>query len=93
MLKYTYSIIICFHCQHYDHAKKNMTCGSITCARCAEVGHDTKSCEKTELCANSKGDYTAYSCSCPNKISEKEFRVVKINQNVSYLQILKLDYS
>ena len=31
----------CFQCQRYGHAKTSCR-GSVTCARCAEVGHEIK---------------------------------------------------
>ena len=39
--------------QHYGHSK--FFChGSVTCARCVEVGDD-KNCDKSELCVNLEG--------------------------------------
>ena len=63
---------------------------SITCARCAEVGHDNKTCEKSECCINCRGDHPAYSRVCPKWIFEKEIQAVKLTNNITYPEARKL---
>ncbi|GBM86427.1 hypothetical protein AVEN_43387-1, partial [Araneus ventricosus] len=39
----------CFNCQRFGHSK--LACrGTLTCARCAEVGHDSTDCTAQEKC-------------------------------------------
>lgn len=64
--------------------------GSVSCARCAEAGHDSKFCEKTERCANCKGDHAAYSRPSPTWLRKKELLTVKITQKLSYNEARKI---
>ena len=74
----------CFNCQHYDHAKISC-CGSLACACCAKVCHDSQNCQKPEHYINCKGDCPAYFCCYSKWIQEKEILTVKTNQNLSAL--------
>ena len=78
----------CFQCQCYGHSKTYCR-GSVNCACCAEVGHDSTNCVQPESCVNCKGDYPAFSRSCPRWILEKEIQVVKITNNISYIEARK----
>ena len=60
--------------------------GSVTCARCAKVGHDSSNCERTERCINCKGDYPAYLKYYPKWIFEKEIQAVKATKNIRYIE-------
>ena len=64
--------------------------GSITCARCAEVGHDNKTCENSECCINCRGDHPAYPRVCPKWIFEKEIQAVKLTNNITYPESRRL---
>lgn len=59
----------------------------VTCALCAKVGHDSKSCKKAECCANGKCDIHHISVIL---ICEKGILAVKITQNLSYPEVCKM---
>ena len=69
--------------------QKPSAASSVTCAHCAEVGHDNTNCDMSESCVNCKGDHLAFSRLCPKWIFEKEIQAVKTIKNISYLEAHK----
>ncbi|XP_055924575.1 uncharacterized protein LOC129956668 [Argiope bruennichi] len=69
----------CFQCQRFGHCR-----GSLTCARCAEKGHDSQECFAQEKCVNCKGDHPSFSRSCPSWQLEKEIITIKIKEDISH---------
>lgn len=65
----------------------------VTCARCAEYGHDSKPCEKAERRANCNGNHAVYCRFCPNWIREKEILAIKITKKLSSPKAPKLTES
>ncbi|GBN09357.1 hypothetical protein AVEN_156316-1 [Araneus ventricosus] len=58
--------------------------GTLTCARCAEVGHESTDCTRTEKCVNCKGEHTSFSRNCIAWKREKEIISTKIKKQISY---------
>lgn len=75
--------IRCLKCHHYS-LTKTACHRCVICARWAEVSHDDKNFENEELCANFKGDQSAFTKSCPRCLFEKEIRTIKITLNLSH---------
>ena len=85
LFRHTYQILYVVFSANVLVIGKNCL-GSVTCARCAEVGYNNTNCERTERCINCKGDHPAYSISCPKWILEKEIQAVKATKNISYIE-------
>ncbi|GBM18428.1 hypothetical protein AVEN_213768-1, partial [Araneus ventricosus] len=65
--------------------------GTLTCARCAEVGHESTDCTRTEKCVNWKGEHTSFSRNCFAWKQEKEIISTKIKKKqISYQKARKL---
>ncbi|GBL75160.1 hypothetical protein AVEN_194410-1 [Araneus ventricosus] len=64
--------------------------GTLTCARCAEVGHDSSQCTATEKCVNCKDAHTSFSRDCSAWKLEKEIITTKIKKRISYPEARKL---
>ena len=68
----------CFKCQTFGHGQN--TCRSrLTCARCAQVDHDSKTCQ-----------YYAFSRECPRWKVEKQVQQVKVEKHLSFYEARKL---
>lgn len=68
-----------------------MSCrGTVTCARCAEVGHDSENCNKAPRCVNCTGPHPSYARSCPSWQYEKEVQTIKTEKNLSYTEARKI---
>ncbi|GFU95562.1 hypothetical protein TNCV_3543071 [Trichonephila clavipes] len=59
-----------------------------TCARCAEVGHESTDCKAREKSVNCKRDHPSNSRSCPTGSTEKEITVLKIKPHTQKLSVL-----
>ncbi|GBO24601.1 hypothetical protein AVEN_96216-1 [Araneus ventricosus] len=75
----------CFNCQRFGHSKASSR-GTLTCARCAEAGHDSSGCIAQEKCTNCKGSHTSFSRLCPSWIFEKEVISEKVTKRVTYAE-------
>ncbi|XP_055928684.1 uncharacterized protein LOC129959816 [Argiope bruennichi] len=53
----------CFNCQRFGHSKSSCR-GTLTCARWAEVGHDSTNCTNAGKCVNCKDDHASFSRNC-----------------------------
>ncbi|XP_055951583.1 uncharacterized protein LOC129987650 [Argiope bruennichi] len=73
----------CFQCQRFGHSKINYRV-TLTCARCADKGHDSQQCSATEKCVNCGGDHPSYSRNCSRWKLEKEVTIIKIKENITY---------
>ncbi|GBN62161.1 hypothetical protein AVEN_61395-1 [Araneus ventricosus] len=70
-----------------EKLKNQASCrGTLTCARCAEAGHDSCGCIGPEKCSNCKGSHTSFSRSCPSWIFEKEVISEKVTKRVTYAE-------
>ncbi|XP_055938149.1 uncharacterized protein LOC129968319 [Argiope bruennichi] len=56
----------------------------VTCARCAEKGHDSQQCTAQEKCVNCGGDHPSYSRTCSRWKLEKEIITIKIKEDLTY---------
>ncbi|GBM97939.1 hypothetical protein AVEN_228364-1 [Araneus ventricosus] len=72
----------CFKCQRFGHSQTSC-CGTLTRARCAEVGHECTRCTAKEKCVNCKDDHTSFSRNCLAWKLEKEVVATKEKQSVS----------
>ncbi|GBN21781.1 hypothetical protein AVEN_26184-1 [Araneus ventricosus] len=75
----------CFKYQRFEHSKTSCR-GTLTCARCAEVGHDNSQCK----CVNCKDGHTSFSRNCSAWKLEKEIITTKIKRQISYPEARKL---
>ncbi|GBM65821.1 hypothetical protein AVEN_12881-1 [Araneus ventricosus] len=73
---YIPNLLRCFNCQLFGHSKLAYR-GTLTCARCAEVGHDSTDCTAKEKCINCKGNHTSFSRDCSAWKQEKEIITTK----------------
>ncbi|GBN10828.1 hypothetical protein AVEN_132547-1 [Araneus ventricosus] len=76
----------CFQCQRFGHSKSSCS-GTLTCARCAAVGHDSTTKDK---CINCKGDHTSFSRNCFAWKQEKEIVSTKIKNQISCAEARKI---
>ncbi|XP_055947135.1 uncharacterized protein LOC129980777 [Argiope bruennichi] len=75
--------LICFQWPRFGHSK--IACrGTLTCARCAEKGHDSQQCTSPENCVNCDGEHSSFSRSCPRWRLEKEIITLKTKEQISY---------
>ncbi|GBN11439.1 hypothetical protein AVEN_193274-1 [Araneus ventricosus] len=79
----------CFQRQRFGHSKTSCR-GTLTCARCAEVGHESTNCTRAEKCVHSKGEHTSFSRNCFAWKQEKEIISTKIKKQISYQEARKL---
>ncbi|GBM25892.1 hypothetical protein AVEN_2617-1 [Araneus ventricosus] len=86
---YIPNLLRCFQCQCSGHSKSSNR-GTLICARCAEVAHDSTTCTTKEKCANCKGDHTSFSRNCFAWEQEKEIISTKIKNQISYAEARKL---
>ncbi|GBN98795.1 hypothetical protein AVEN_87921-1 [Araneus ventricosus] len=64
--------------------------GTLTCARCAKVGHESTDCTRAEKCVNCKGEHTSFSRNCSAWKQEKEIISRKIKKQISSQEARKL---
>ncbi|GBM35028.1 hypothetical protein AVEN_240383-1 [Araneus ventricosus] len=79
----------CFKCQRFGHSKTSCR-GTLTCACCTEVGHESNDFTRTEKCVNCKGEHTSFSRNCFAWKQEKEIITTKIKKQISYQEARKL---
>ncbi|GBN88506.1 hypothetical protein AVEN_193971-1 [Araneus ventricosus] len=79
----------CFQWQRLGQAKASCR-GTLICARCSELGHDSTDCKRKEKCVNCKGEHSSFSRLCPKWQLEKEIISLKIKKEVSYPEAKKL---
>ena len=73
----------------YGHGE-NACRGKVTCARCGQVDHESKTCTNTISCANCKGSHFAYSRECPKWKQEKQVQQVRVEKHVSFPEARRL---
>ena len=69
---------------------ENACHGKVTCARCGQVDHESKTCTNTIPCANCKGSPFAYSRECPKWKQEKQVQQVRVEKHVSFPEASRL---
>ncbi|GBM18956.1 hypothetical protein AVEN_1578-1 [Araneus ventricosus] len=79
-----------FFSANVSDIRKLLSCWTLTCARCAEVGHESTDCTRTEKCVNCKGEHTSFSRNCSAWKQEREIISTKIKNRISYQEARKL---
>ena len=80
----------CFKLFHrYGHGK-NACRGKVTCVRCGQVDHESKTCNNAISCANCKGSHFAYSRECSKWKQEKQVQQVRVEKQVSFPETRRL---
>ena len=69
---------------------KNTCRSRLTCARCGQVDHDSKTCQNDMACVNCKGHHFAFSRECPRWKMEKQVQQVKVEKHLSFYEARKL---
>ena len=69
---------------------ENACRGKVTCARCGQVDHESKTCTNATCCANCKGSHFAYSRECPKWKQEKQVQQVRVEKQVSFPEARRL---
>ncbi|GBM35019.1 hypothetical protein AVEN_240375-1 [Araneus ventricosus] len=86
---YIPNLLRCYKCQRFDYSKASRR-GTLTCAACAEAGHDSSDCTASENCVNCKGSHTSLSRSCSAWKFEKEVIAEKLKKDISFLEAQRL---
>ena len=88
----------CFKCQAFGHNTSNCT-GADKCVSCSE-NHSLENCpykkqegNEVKKCSNCHGKHTANYGGCEKMKKEKEVQQVRVKQNVSYRDAVKIVYS
>ena len=82
------NVLRCYKCQKYSHGHN--TCGKLTCARCGQFHHDSKTYKHYLSGINCKGHHFAYSRECPKWQMEKRVQLVRVEKRLSFYDARKL---